>query len=237
MDSIVVKEANNSEDYKNRNMVHLCGKLVSKKRLQRDTLMMMVSCERKGTLNKDGEKVYRLIRVMFYDDAAEFYDNRFEVGDFVTVNGIAQLIRNHYTGTSAVSIWGITMGPKYVDGRMIPDHNQVAILGKIDSAVALTKDYILLNVKTVVQKERKFLGQTKEASSITKEYTSVTPIGLRCNGNASELIKQFTVGTHVNIVGFVDSRRMKIDETHTHIVNRVICNHIEIIGQSQPAAR
>lgn len=109
-----------------------------------------------------------------------------------------RLVRDHYNGTSAVAIWGITMGPKYVNGHMIPDHNQVNILGKIESAAVISKNYILINVKTTVQKERKYLGESNEISSITQTYTSVTPIGVRCDGDAAQVVKQFTPGTYIN---------------------------------------
>ena len=170
----------------------------------------------------------------FYDDAAKAYDERFETGDFVTISGISQLVRDHYNGTSAVAIWGITMGPKYVNGHMIPDHNQVNILGKIESAAVISKNYILINVKTTVQKERKYLGESNEISSITQTYTSVTPIGVRCDGDAAQVVKQFTPGTYINSSGYVDTKKMDIDETHTHIVNRIISTRLEIVGDIQP---
>ena len=171
----------------------------------------------------------------FYDDAAKAYDERFETGDFVTISGISQLVRDHYNGTSAVAIWGITMGPKYDNGHMIPDHNQVNILGKIESAAVISKNYILINVKTTVQKERKYLGESNEISSITQTYTSVTPIGVRCDGDAAQVVKQFTPGTYINSSGYVDTKKMDIDETHTHIVNRIISTRLEVVGDIQPA--
>lgn len=235
MTKVTVRAAHTANEFEHRNIVHLCGKLVSKKRLKRDTLLVVVSCgHRKERKNADGKILRDIIRVTFYDDAAEAYDKRFEVGDFVTVSGIAQLIRDHYNGTSAVTIWGISMGPKYIGGHMIPDHNQVNILGKIESAALFSKDYILLNVKTTVQKERRYLGESNEVSSITQTYTSVTPIGIRCDGDAAQMIGQFTPGTYINMAGFVDTKQMKIDEEHTHIVNRVISTRLEIVGDIQP---
>lgn len=236
MTNVTVRAAHTANEFEHRNIVHLCGKLVSKKRLKRDTLLVVISCgRRKERRDKDGKILRDVIRVTFYDDAAEAYDKRYEVGDFVNISGITQLIRDHYNGTSAVSIWGITMGPKYVGGRMIPDHNQVNILGKIESAAVISKDYILLNVKTTVQKERKYLGESNEVSSITQKYTSVTSIGIRCAGDALQVSRQFTTGTYVNVSGFIETKRLKVDETHTHIVNRVIGTYLEIVGDIQPA--
>mgnify|MGYP007010059353 FL=1 len=117
---------------------------------------------------------------------------------------------------------------------MIPDHNQVNILGKIESAAVISKNYILINVKTTVQKERKYLGESNEISSITQTYTSVTPIGVRCDGDAAQVVKQFTPGTYINSSGYVDTKKMDIDETHTHIVNRIISTRLEIVGDIQP---
>lgn len=235
MTKVTVRAAHTANEFEHHNLVHLCGKLVSKKRIKRDTLLVVISCgSRRERKDKDGKIIRDIIRVTFYDDAAKAYDERFETGDFVTISGISQLVRNHYNGTSAVAIWGITMGPKYVNGHMIPDHNQVNILGKIESAAVISKNYILINVKTTVQKERKYLGESNEISSITQTYTSVTPIGVRCDGDAAQVVKQFTPGTYINSYGYVDTKKMDIDETHTHIVNRIISTRLEIVGDIQP---
>lgn len=235
MTKVTVRAAHTANEFEHHNLVHLCGKLVSKKRIKRDTLLVVISCgSRRERKDKDGKTIRDIIRVTFYDDAAKAYDERFETGDFVTISGISQLVRDHYNGTSAVAIWGITMGPKYVGGHMIPDHNQVNILGKIESAAVITKNYILINVKTTVQKERKYLGESNEISSITQTYTSVTPIGVRCDGDAAQVVKQFTPGTYINSSGYVDTKKMDIDETHTHIVNRIISTRLEIVGDIQP---
>ena len=235
MTKVTVRAAHTANEFEHHNLVHLCGKLVSKKRIKRDTLLVVISCgSRRERKDKDGKIIRDIIRVTFYDDAAKAYDERFETGDFVTISGISQLVRDHYNGTSAVAIWGITMGPKYVNGHMIPDHNQVNILGKIESAAVISKNYILINVKTTVQKERKYLGESNEISSITQTYTSVTPIGVRCDGDAAQVVKQFTPGTYINSYGYVDTKKMDIDETHTHIVNRIISTRLEIFGVIQP---
>lgn len=235
MTKVTVRAAHTANEFEHHNLVHLCGKLVSKKRIKRDTLLVVISCaSRRERKDKDGKIIRDIIRVTFYDDAAKAYDERFETGDFVTISGISQLVRDHYNGTSAVAIWGITMGPKYVNGHMIPDHNQVNILGKIESAAVISKNYILINVKTTVQKERKYLGESNEISSITQTYTSVTPIGVRCDGDAAQVVKQFTPGTYINSSGYVDTKKMDIDETHTHIVNRIISTRLEIVGDIQP---
>ena len=235
MTKVTVRAAHTANEFEHHNLVHLCGKLVSKKRIKRDTLLVVISCgSRRERKDKDGKIIRDIIRVTFYDDAAKAYDERFETGDFVTISGISQLVRDHYNGTSAVAIWGITMGPKYVNGHMIPDHNQVNILGKIESAAVISKNYILINVKTTVQKERKYLGESNEISSITQTYTSVTPIGVRCDGDAAQVVKQFTPGTYINSSGYVDTKKMDIDETHTHIVNRIISTRLETVGDIQP---
>ena len=235
MTKVTVRAAHTANEFEHHNLVHLCGKLVSKKRIKRDTLLVVISCgSRRERKDKDGKIIRDIIRVTFYDDAAKAYDERFETGDFVTISGISQLVRDHYNGTSAVAIWGITMGPKYVNGHMLPDHNQVNILGKLESAAVISKNYILINVKTTVQKERKYLGESNEISSITQTYTSVTPIGVRCDGDAAQVVKQFTPGTYINSYGYVDTKKMDIDETHTHIVNRIISTRLEIVGDIQP---
>ena len=62
----------------------------------------------------------------------------------------------------------------------------------------------------------------------------MTPIGVRCDGDAAQVVKQFTPGTYINSSGYVDTKKMDIDETHTHIVNRIISTRLEIVGDIQP---
>lgn len=95
MTKVTVRAAHTANEFEHHNLVHLCGKLVSKKRIKRDTLLVVISCgSRRERKDKDGKIIRDIIRVTFYDDAAKAYDERFETGDFVTISGISQLVRD-----------------------------------------------------------------------------------------------------------------------------------------------
>ena len=236
--TVNVIKTSSATDFIHHNVVQLCGKIVNKKRMKRDELRFTLSCGRgkKVRKNKDGKIIRDVINVTFFDDAANALDERFEVGDFVTVNGVVQNIRDHYNASNTVTVWGLSMGPKYVRNRMIPDHNTVQLRGKIVSAAVINRNYIIVNVLTVVDKERRYMGESTELSKIVTKYRSVTPVGIRCNGNAHEMLKYYTEGTYVNVFGFIDgTKSMKIDAEHSRRVSRVLGVKVDIVGDIQPA--
>lgn len=235
--TVNVIKASSASDFEHHNVVQLCGRIVGKKRIKRDELKFTISCGRGNRVrkNKEGKILRDVISVTFFNDAAEALDNRYEVGDFVTVNGVAQNVRDHYHATNAVTVWGIYMGPKYVRDRMIPDRNKVNLRGKVTSSSVVSKDYIIINVLTVVDKERRYMGESPDISKITNKYRSVTPVGIRCNGNANEMIKNFTEGTYVDVYGFVDTRTVHIDEGHKRLINRIFGIKVDVVGDIQPA--
>jgi len=214
--------------------VHLCGKIVRIDRVKKDEVRFMISCGhgKRQKKDKNGKIERDLIAVSFFDEAARTYEERFEVGDFVTVNGVAQTIRDHYNGTSYVSIWGLAMGTKFARGKMIPDHNRVNIRGKIASAVAMSDNYILLNVATAAEKSRPNPNLESENKRLTDIYRSITPIGIRCHGDAKQLVKQYTPGTWVDCSGFIDDRVVDRDEFKKRVY-RIISLKTTIIGEVQ----
>lgn len=45
MTKVTVRAAHTANEFEHHNLVHLCGKLVSKKRIKRDTLLVVISCK------------------------------------------------------------------------------------------------------------------------------------------------------------------------------------------------
>lgn len=225
--------ANDKSMFVSHNSVHLCGKIIRIERPKKNEIRFMLSCGHKNMKqDKDGKFERDLIAVTFFDEAARKYEDRFVEGDFVTVNGVAQTIRDHYNGTSYVSIWGLSMGPKYVNGKMIPDHNNVNIRGKITSAVVMNKNYILLNVITAAEKSRPNPNLESEHKKLTDTYRSITPIGIRCRGNAKDEIKKYTEGTWVDCYGYIEDKVVDRGEFKRRMY-RIMALKTTVIGETQ----
>lgn len=217
------------------NNVHLCGKIIHKTTKKKEILFTL-SCGhgRRQRKNKNGLILRDVITVHFFDETVEYYNERFETGDFVTVNAIAQTVRNHYEGTYDVQLWGIMMNPKRVNGKTIPDCNNVHIRGKIDSVNVISKDYILINVLTKVEKSYRNTNETSSVEKITDSFKSITPVGIRCNGDAKDIAwKNYTEGTWVDVKGFVYGNKIRKQSKQIR-VERIIAKTVTIVGNVQP---
>lgn len=217
------------------NNVHLCGKVIRKVEKKKEVLFIL-SCGhgKEPKKNKDGLILRDVITVHFFDDQAKFYNSRFEEGDFVTVNAIVQTVRNRYEGSYAVEMWGISMGPKRINGKTIRDCNNIQIRGKIESVNVISKDYIIINVLTKVDKSYKNPNHESEVKKITKTFKSITPIGIRCNGDAKDIAwDNYTEGTWVDVNAFVYGKKINKKGVTRH-VERVIAKNVSIVGNIQP---
>lgn len=217
------------------NNVHVCGKIV-KKVLKKKEVLFILSCGhgKNPVKNKDGLILRDIITVHFFDDQATFYNERFVEGDFVTVNAVAQTVRDHYSGSYVVETWGISMGPKRINGKIINDCNTVHIRGKIESVNVISNDYIIINVLTKVDKSHKNTNKDSNVEKITQSYKSVTPIGIRCHGDAKEIAwTNYTEGTWVNVNAFIYGKNINQNGLKKH-VERVIAKNVEIVGTVQP---
>lgn len=219
------------EDFVYKNIVNLCGKIVKVYPSGRDGTVFVLSCGhgRKQKKNKDGLILRNVIPVYFYDQDAKFYAKKYKVGDFVTVNGVAQTIKGF--SEDRTSIWGLSMGPKYFKGRKpIMDKNMVAIRGKIDRTTVLNPNYVIVNVYTYTEKSRPNPNKESSNTRLTAMYKSITPIGIRCHGNAREVARLYTKGTWIDCRGFVDDRAVGdkgMKKMH------IIATHVDVIGQIQ----
>lgn len=219
--------------FTSHNNVHFCGKIINKIKRKKD-LIFILSCghgknqrpDRNGLIPRD------IITVHFFDEQAEHYDKRFETEDFVTVVAVAQTVRDRYEGTYKVEFWGLSMGPKKVNGKIINDCNNVSIRGKIESVKVINPNYIIINVLTKLDKNFRNPNMDSEIKKITKTFKSVTPIGIKCHGDAEKVAwDNYTEGTWVNVNAFVYGQKLVKDQQH---VERVIAKNVSIIGNVQP---
>ena len=178
------------KDFTAHNTINLCGKVVKKTHPKKDEVRFQVSCGHRGAKKDANGRIHRdVITVRFFDGLAKKYDEMFGVGDFVTVNAVAQNVRNHYTGTAKVDIWGIAMGPKLVNGKMIQDHNHVNIRGKISSSAVINNSLLILNVETKVEKKYQNPRKETEYPILTDTFNGLNYVHYPCYGKSVSYLK------------------------------------------------
>ena len=221
------------EDFMAHNNVHLCGKIIKKSSNSKE-LRVVLSCGHGKHMKKDknGRFERNIVTVKFFGKAAEIYGTKYNAGDFVTVNAIAQTKKNPYTGDAHLEIWGLAMAPKIEEGKFIRDHNHVSIRGKVVSASVANNGLVVVNIFTNM--EKKYLNPIKNDNVpfVTEKFRSITPVGIWCKGDAKEVVKQFTRGTWVDISGFADSKRIEKDN-HIYIKQMIIALKAQVIGSTQ----
>lgn len=221
------------------NNVYESGKIV-KVIKKKDSIIFVLSCghgrprrnkdgKYQPQMNKDGLILRDVMSVKFFDDAAAHYAELFKEGDFVSVNAVAQTVKDRYNQTDRVELWGISMSEKR--GRF--DRNEVEIRGKITTAALISDNYILVNLLTSVEKKRVNFKPGSQFPTKEETYKSITPIGIRCQGDAKEQMKNFTQGTWLHVSAFVYGRMLNKNEKQLR-VQRIIAKRIEVIGDVQP---
>lgn len=85
--------------------------------------------------DKDGNIVADIYTVRFYGKQGEVCKSRFQIGDFACVVGVAQTVRDAYTATNSIEIWGLKMFPKAGKKGIIPDSKSVSIVGRVESSI------------------------------------------------------------------------------------------------------
>lgn len=221
--------------FTSHNNANLCGKIVKKITKKNETIFIL-SCGygKKPKYKEDGKIDRNLVAVYFFDELSKHYNKRFEQDDFVTVSGVVQTVRDHYNGTYFVTIWGLSMGPKKIRGKVINDQNFLEIRGKIESVKVINSNYMIINVLTKVEKKYKNPNEDSSVKKITQKFKSVTPIGVRCYKNAKALAKtKYTPGTWIDVKGFMYGKNDEKNKEKTFI-KRAISTKISIIGEIQP---
>lgn len=236
----------NTNEFVSHNNVSLCGKIVKAFRAKRDEVRFEISIGRSAAPvfdEKTGKKRYPFKRdengkvlserivVRFFDRQADELFDTYKVGDYVNVTAVAQTVRNHYDGTSKTDIWGLSMNPKVINGKLINDHNHLDLRGKIVSSNAVNDNLVIVNILTKV--EKKF--PTGNGSFYVQKYKSITPVGIyRKDGTARELDKNFTKGTWINVKGYLTTVKKEtgIDSFKRQVLLRGV--KVDVIGVTQP---
>ena len=134
--------------FSHKNNVKLCGKIVRKIEYK-DRTLVVLSCRSQSVhKDKNGNIKGDLISVTFYDVAAQFYSTRFDVGDFVVVNGFLTY-KDRRTNVIGISMFSQKKRKNHEFQRQM---NSVQISGKVESAVKLSDNYILLNILSDTEK-------------------------------------------------------------------------------------
>lgn len=217
--------------YMARNAVSLSGKLIKIIRHKKSACFVL-SCGHPGKQKrlKNGLIKRDIITVRFFGKDAAYYLANFQIGDFVIVNAVAQLVRNHDEMTSRLEFWGIFM-QKNTNRRKLKDKNKVELRGKITTATAYNDNYLIVNILTYLEKSRPNTNRESAVKRLSENYKSITPVGLKVDGNAKELAgKTYTKGTWVDVEGFVYGQKVGDQERH---VERIIAKKISIIGNIQ----
>lgn len=223
-----------------QNSVLLHGK-ITKTIEKKDGVVFVLSCGKSNThsrkkikMDKKGRYLREVVSVRYFDDLADKYKKEFHVGDFVSASGIVQNVKDHYNRKDSLAIWGLTMFPC----KAGDDTDQVFLQGITDSAVVISDNYILLNLRTAVEKKILNVKENAEHPLIEDTFRSISPVGIRCHGDANEQIKRFTKGTWIRVDAFVYGRIIK-KKGEDIKVQRIIANssNAEVIGQVQRIMR
>ena len=218
-----------NEIYQYYNTIFLSGR-ITKMYPGKNKLNIVLSCGQSDRLRPrklpNGMYYRDVVTVVFFDMDAEYYQTNFKVGDFVSVNALAQNVTDRMgTGQRHLEIWGVSMKLRDAKGK---DRNDVMIRGKVMEAKAISDNYLLLLIHTATEATRPNHREDTEIPLITNSYHSETPIGIRLKGNAKEEIKKYTLGTWVKLSGFIYGQTVK----GAH-VERIIARDIEVVGVTQ----
>lgn len=93
---------------------------------------------------------------------------------------------------------------------------------------------ILINVLTKVEKSYRNTNSASSVEKITDSFKSITPVGIRCNGDAKDIAwKNYTEGTWVDIKGFIYGKKIRKQGEQIR-VERIIAKTVTIVGNVQP---
>ena len=225
------------------NNAYVCGRIVKTITYKEQFIVIISSGNTKNPkVNKDGKIMRQLIKVVFFDQDAAYYSTRFKTGDFVKAYGVIQNVINPSKRISKIEIWGQGMSKERYNPKTHMDHNSIYLKGKVQTANKISDDYIIVNVLTKVDKVRQNRNPDSEIKEFTAQYKSITPIGIRCQKDAAEQLKKYTLGTWVEVNGRIFNKKRSIvtkteDETENttknYIENRMIATSVKIVGEIQ----
>ena len=202
--------------YKNRTDFHIsCTKYKANGKPIRD---------KKGLFKRD------ILKVSFFEESAKMYEEKFKIGDTVIVIAAVQSLKNTENGRVIKSIiYGINMMPGDINNHK-KDFNDFSLTGKIKTAKAINDNYIIVNVETICNKKYKNPREETKHPFLTKQFRSITAIGINTKGNAKDLVyTKYTPGTWINIEGTCQGRKDKQGKINV----RFISSKDSIVGDIQ----
>ena len=101
MTKVTVRAAHTANEFEHHNLVHLCGKLVSKKRIKRDTLLVVISCgSRRERKDKDGKRVKEVVngkKVTVYDEVEKEIKKDVKVDNKKAIEKFKEMVESGMT--------------------------------------------------------------------------------------------------------------------------------------------
>lgn len=220
-----------SEKYTSFNEVHVKGKIfniVQKKHYTDLFLSVGHGPDRHLPKNKNGLYKRDVIRVRFVEGNPRNIISEYKKGDKVSIGAYAQTEVDILTNRNKkTSLFGFTAAPM---NEKEYDSNHFDIIGKINTARAVSSNYIILNIKTSGEKKIKNLNPDSDIPFFVKPFNGSVSLGIKLNGNAEDLVyTKYTPGTWVSASGHVQGRKNKDNKAEI----RLIATKHEIVGQVQ----
>lgn len=213
----------------NMNNAYFSGKIYSMLMTPKGELKLKLSIaqskrgkdgKRELRQDENGSYVRSIITIRFLGELAKKINNNYRPGDYVNVTAVAQTVRNHYSCTNKIEMWGINVSRKG-GARFSPlyDINNVTLRGKVTSVYELTSGSKLVTIYTSVEKN----VLTPSMSMMPQTFTSYTTVNVGKNFECKK-------GDYINVSGFV------IERTQGHGYNRSVSQIIYSMQSSKVEA-
>ena len=143
--------------------------------------------------DKNGNYVRSIITIRFLGESAKRVNDQFRAGDYVNVVAVAQTVRNHYSCTNKIEMWGLSVNSKqgsHIDP--LRDINSITLQGKVTSIYETKSGTRLVTVYTSVEKP----VLTPSLTPKNQTFNSYTTVNV---GKDFECTK----GEYIKVSGFV----------------------------------
>lgn len=143
--------------------------------------------------DRNGSYVRSIITIRFLGEAAKKVNENFRPGDYVNVTAIAQTVRNHYSCTNKIEMWGLSVSSKRgAHFNPLKDINNITLQGKVTSIFESKSGSKLVTIYTSVDKP----VLTPSLTPMAQTFASYTVVNV---GKAFECKK----GDYIKVSGFV----------------------------------
>lgn len=166
-------------------------------------------------LDKDGKPMRSVITIRFLGESAKRINENYCVGDYVNVTALAQTVRNHYSCTNKIEMWGLSVTSKR-SSQLSPlrDVNNITLQGKVSSVYELKSGSKLVTIYTSV--ERPVL--TPSLTPKPQTFISYTVVNV---GKSFDCKK----GDHIKVSGFVTEINRDKSGATNDVDQHIICTN------------